>query len=124
MIENFNNSVEQARNEVLGGKLHGFAIIGTKFSSHIQDRLNSGIDLNDKISDDDLISVFLDQTNYQLMKFMESSLYTAYDNLIENIIKICRKRYNTQVLPIRIESMYGKLTDEFRKTMSIGSIVA
>ena len=116
-------SFEDARNHVLNGNIYGFIMIGKDFSNHLQTRLNNGMDLTFNISDDDVINVYLDQTNYQIANFMKKSLYESYDKFTKKVISHCGRDYNTETLPMKIVAMFGKLNDEFRKTMSVGGVI-
>lgn len=116
-------SFEDAKCHVLNGYIYGFIMIGKGFSNHLQTRINSGMDLNYNISDDDVISVYLDQTNYQITNFIKKSLYESYEKFTDKLISDCERDCNTETLPMKITSMYGKLNDEFRKTMSVGGVI-
>ncbi|KAL7020912.1 hypothetical protein ACKWTF_011676 [Chironomus riparius] len=116
-------SFEDAKDDVLNGNIYGFILIGKDFSNHLQTRLNNGMDLTYNISDDDVISAYLDQTNYQIANFMKKTLYESYDKFTEKLITDCRRDYNTETLPMKVVAMFGKLNDEFRKTMSVGGVI-
>jgi len=114
---------EDAENDVLSGQIYGFIQIGKHFSKHLQTRLNNGMDLKYNISDDDVINVYMDQTNYQIINFMKKFLYESYDKFTEKLMSACGRAYNTETLPIKFIAMFGKLNDEFRKTMSVGGVI-
>lgn len=122
-IRKFYKSFEDAEYDVLNGYIDGFTVIGKNFSNHIESRFKSGMDPNYNISDDDVISVYLDQTNYQIVNFMKKSLYESYDKFTEKLIRYCERNYNTETLPMKITAIFGKLSDEFRKTMSVGGVI-
>ncbi|XP_070503556.1 ABC transporter G family member 23-like [Chironomus tepperi] len=117
------NTFKDAESDVLNGHIYGFILIGQDFSNHLQTRFNNGMDLKYNISDDDLINVYLDQTNYQIANFIKKSLYESYDKFTEKLTSDCGRNYNTETLPMKIKAMFGKLNDEYRKTMSIGGVI-
>jgi hypothetical protein len=114
---------EDAENDVLSGQTYGFIQIGKDFSKHLQTRLNNGMDLKYNITDADVINVYMDQTNFQIANFVKKTLYESYDKFTEKLMSDCERDYNTEALPIKVIAIFGKLNDEFRKTMCIGGVI-
>lgn len=123
VVEKFHKSTDKARQDVTHGKSIGYLIIGRNFSSYLQDRLSNNFEVDYDISDDEVIQVFLDQSNYQLTKFAQNAIYAAYDDFTEKIKEECNRKYNSETIPVSIKHIYGNLSDDFGKALSIGGVI-
>lgn len=75
-------------------------------------------------SDNGNIQVFLDNTDLQIVTFLQRNLFAAYHRFVESLMADCKKSTKAGSIPMVVETYHGNLDDEFKQTMVPGLLFA
>lgn len=73
---------------------------------------------------DGIIQVHLDNTDLQIVTFLQRNLLAAYHRFVESLMNDCKKSTKAGSIPIQFETYHGSLDDEIKQTMVSGLIMA
>lgn len=73
---------------------------------------------------DGIIQVRLDNTDLQIVTFVQRNLFGAYHRFVEALMDDCNKSTKAGSIPIQFQTFHGSLDDEIKQTMVSGLIMA
>ncbi|XP_056637330.1 ABC transporter G family member 20-like isoform X2 [Diorhabda sublineata] len=115
------NSVEEAIEDLKGGKIRGFIQINSNISQLMEKRLSHGISLNDVPNEE--LEVFMDMTSLHIGGAIKSKIYDLSEKFHEEIHRHCKYLTKIVKLPLRVEETYfGSLDDEFTIFLTPGIV--
>lgn len=118
----FYTSFDEAYDDVKRGKLIGLINFPKNFTSSLRP-LSEWEDLVEEYSASGEIQIYLDQSDRQITFFLKQRLYATFEHFIENLMQDCGKARKVGSFPIQIETVYGSLKDEMRRSMTPGIII-
>jgi hypothetical protein len=74
-------------------------------------------------TDDGIVQIRLDQSNYQAILFLKRKLFSAYREFSADLLEDCGKFREAANLPILFEAIYGSIDTEFKMTIVPGILI-
>jgi hypothetical protein len=106
----FYDSFDAAFNDVKNGKLIGFLNIPANFTEVF---LESALNIDERnLYTTSAVDVHLDKSNHQLTWFITQALYDSYFRFDKKFLNKTHEDY-----PIRVKTLYGKFTYDFRQSI-------
>lgn len=119
----FYASFEDALEDVKRGIIVGLINFSSNFTSSMKP-LNGLEELLEEHLTDGEIKIFLDQSDLQITGFLQQRLYETFEEFIENLMMDCGKSKRVGSLPMQINTMFGSLSDEPRRSMTPGILIS
>lgn len=119
--QKFYNSRQDAENDVRHGNLVGFVYFSHNFSSSFT-VLKEWINLT--YAEQGHIQVYMDNSDLQIVTFLQRNLYDAYHRFVESLMNDCKKSTKAGSIPMVFETYHGSLKDEMKNAMTPGFIIA
>lgn len=118
----FYKNFSDAYQDVKHGKIVGLIYIPINFTSSMRP-LNEWENLLENYSSNGEIQVFLDQSDRQITFFLKQKLYDSFNEFIEELMHDCGKSRKVGSPPVQINTMFGSMKDEMRRSMTPGIII-
>jgi hypothetical protein len=122
-FQKFYSSREVAEDEVKHGRLVGFVHFSKTFSENFS-VLKDWTNLTYGEVKQGHIEVFMDNSDLQIVTFLQRNLYDAYHRFVERLMDDCKKSTKAGSIPMVFETFHGSLKDELTNAMTPGFIIA
>lgn len=103
------------------GNLVGFIFFARNFSETFGVLKDWG-DLD--YSDDGRIQIFLDNSELQIVTFLQRNLVDVYHSFVESLMHDCKKSRKAGNIPIVVKTFHGRLEDDYKHSMVPGLLIA
>jgi hypothetical protein len=112
---NFSEAYEDVRKGVIVGLIN----FPANFTSSMKP-LNEWEDFLGNYTSNGEIQVYLDQSDRQITFFLKQNIFDTFEEFLKNLMRDCGKSMKVGSLPIQINTMFGSLNDEMRRSMTPG----
>jgi len=114
-LQIFYDDLEEAQEDVRRGKISGVLYFSANFTSSL-----TTFSDDESVDDSGKIQVYLDQSDYAITNFLQGKLQQTYHEFSESLMADCGKARKAGNLPMHFEAFYGKMNDEFKKSITPG----
>lgn len=116
--QKFYESYDEAFRDAKKRKILGFLYFSSNFTTSLPLFNDAGVE--DDLTDDGTVQVFLDNTNMQEQTLIKKELYDTYQRFIEGLMTDCDKAKAAGNTPITFESLFGEINFDMKITMNAG----
>ncbi|CAG9819084.1 unnamed protein product [Phaedon cochleariae] len=122
--KDYYTSIEEAYNDAMSGKIYGIVYLSQNYTSSLEERLSMNfLDVIPLITVDSRIKVWLDMSNMEIGTMLQQKIFSKYLEYQESLYKDCKFAPGSGDLPIRIDTIYGEITDEYLVYMVPGGLI-
>lgn len=75
-------------------------------------------------TDDGIIQIYLDNTDLQIVTFLQRKIYAAYHTFVEQLMTGCEKSQKAGSVPMTFDTFHGSLDDEMKHSIVPGLLIA
>ena len=76
--------------------------------------------VEDDLTDDGIVQIFLDNTNMQELTLIKKEFYDTFQRFMEGLMTDCGKSKTAGNSPIVFESLFGDINFDMKITMNAG----